>query len=760
MMKKINIFLLIIVSILTLFSINTSVIASSSYYASISNSLTGEELKLELRDLITSTHTKITSYTDCKTSSTVEKTDGDPNNSGNIILFWSGLSIESTWDNGTSWNREHVWPQSKGWFSTSNAGSDLHHIRPTDPTVNGTHSSLPYGEIDGKYASTSSTNGSVKTECEYNSSYFEPGDNRKGDVARIIFYLVTRYQESDVYFDGDTSNKEITDVVQSVDMLLRWNELDPVDDLEKNRNEEVYTIQGNRNPFIDNSNYVNLIWGDGTLSGGSESGGTGSDDNQTENDNQTGNENTSSNSNTYRLVKDITELEINSEIIIAANSYDYALSTTQNSNNRGQTAINKNSELLESNEEVQKLSLVNGTVSGTFGLFTGSGYLSSASSSSNYLHTTSTLNDNSSWKIEISSNGIASIIAQGTYSRNILKYNSGSSIFACYGANNTQKDVGIYILDYDKYSEIEAQKTKTSLLVNYCYTKEGYENKYSYQFTSKAFNSSDQQVNLNGINWTLVNDGNYYGYDATKGQQIGSGNNPAKSCTFTSDELNDVKSIVINVSGASSTNAKLTITVGGVQIGSSISLTSTATTYTFNSEEPLNGVVQISYSQTSSKALYIKSIDIECSTIKETYNITSAAIRFGTCITKEMYDLFGGSESVWGVEYYKGEVSDWTSISAKSIVCTPARVAYSGSNVIDENGEYYQFALVVNGMTLDNIDTYISARVYVIVDGVTYYMLPTTYSLREVANSYLTMSDVTSFQEHLGVLEYLKNYSE
>ena len=107
-MKKINILLIIFISMFTLFNINTYIVASSNYYASISTSLKGEELKLELRDLITSTHTKITSYNDCKDASLVDDTDADPNTEGNIILFWSGLSIPATWDGGTSWNREHV----------------------------------------------------------------------------------------------------------------------------------------------------------------------------------------------------------------------------------------------------------------------------------------------------------------------------------------------------------------------------------------------------------------------------------------------------------------------------------------------------------------------------------------------------------------------------------------------------------------------------------------------------------------------------
>ena len=84
--------------------------------------------------------------------------------------------------------------------------------------------------------------------------YFEPLDNVKGDVARIIFYLMVRYEEADNY--------TFSTIAQSKEMLLRWNEQDPVDAFEKYRNEQGYIIQGNRNPFIDHPECADLIWGD------------------------------------------------------------------------------------------------------------------------------------------------------------------------------------------------------------------------------------------------------------------------------------------------------------------------------------------------------------------------------------------------------------------------------------------------------------------------------------------------------------------
>lgn len=141
-------------------------------------------------------------------------------------------------------------------------------------------------------------------------------------------------------------------------------------------------------------------------------------------------------------------------------------------------------------------------------------------------------------------------------------------------------------------------------------TAEGEATTYSYTFTSKQF-SANGTLELDGLNWTLAGNGNYWGYDATKGQQFGSGNNPYKNLTLsTSDFTSEVNKIVLETSGASSVSATCTITVGGTQIGEAIKISSTSTEYTFEATTALKGDIVISYSQTSSKAIYIKSIAI------------------------------------------------------------------------------------------------------------------------------------------------------
>ena len=219
----------------------------SSYYDR-AEGLTGTALKDKLR-IIVNEKTDDTTYDELRQY--LQYTDVDPKNSNNIILFYGHVSIKGAWDGGTTWNREHVWPQSLGWFKTSGAGSDIHHIRPESNSVNSSRGNLKMGEVNGG-SPTKYSNGVI---AGYRAGdYFEPNDCSKGDVARIFFYMMIRYSQTD-------SSYPITRTAQSLQMLLEWHELDPVDDLERVRNERAYGYQGNRNPFIDYPEFADLIWG-------------------------------------------------------------------------------------------------------------------------------------------------------------------------------------------------------------------------------------------------------------------------------------------------------------------------------------------------------------------------------------------------------------------------------------------------------------------------------------------------------------------
>ena len=160
---------------------------------------------------------------------------------------------------------------------------------------------------------------------------------------------------------------------------------------------------------------------------------------------------------------------------------------------------------------------------------------------------------------------------------------------------------------------------------------------YSYTFTAKQFTAYDSPVTLNGISWTAsATGGDYFGYDATKGQQFGKGADPCSALTLSTSGISGtITEIKINTSGASSIAATLNVTVGGNSFGDSKSLTATATEYTFSGSA--SGTIAFNYTQTSSKAIYIKSITVTYSTGGSTTpSITANDVNIA-------YDATGGS---------------------------------------------------------------------------------------------------------------------
>ena len=147
---------------------------------------------------------------------------------------------------------------------------------------------------------------------------------------------------------------------------------------------------------------------------------------------------------TWILVTDASSLKAGDEIIIASKDENYALSKTQNSNNRGQVEITKTDNTITATTEAQVLTLQAGKTEGTLALYTGAGYLHAASSSVNHLKTETELSDNSSWTIAVEADGTATLTAQGTYTRNTLCYNKSNKLFACYASTNLQQPIVIY----------------------------------------------------------------------------------------------------------------------------------------------------------------------------------------------------------------------------------------------------------------------------------------------------------------------------
>ena len=229
---------------------------TSSYDATQNNPLYDA-----LNELMSTTQTNYYSYKSLSTDFAYTDSVAGAE-SGEMSDIWGGRL--DTW-NGSYFNREHVWPKSRASFKQINGGADRHHLRPASAYINqNVHYHHPYGNT---------TNGTAYYDEQGNpggwldGTYYEPNDNVKGDVARILLYVYVRWQQPNLYsdvvsdnlpeFDKDDNENTGTKVIQSLDVLLQWCEDDPVDTWEMGRNDAAEKIQGNRNVFID---YPELAW--------------------------------------------------------------------------------------------------------------------------------------------------------------------------------------------------------------------------------------------------------------------------------------------------------------------------------------------------------------------------------------------------------------------------------------------------------------------------------------------------------------------
>ena len=209
----------------------------STYYSS-AEGLEGAALVTELHAIINQ-GVRLKTYGDARYL--LDDTDADPNKPGNVLLIYLGTSVSGTWDNGATWNREHVWPQSLLGVSasngTANAASDLHNLKPSNP-------------------STNSSRGNKCFDDTVSSMTYVPREEVRGDIARILFYMDIMYSHLTLV-DYATSSTLRMGILST---LLQWHIDDPVDEFEETRNESIYEFQHNRNPFIDYPHFVDLIW--------------------------------------------------------------------------------------------------------------------------------------------------------------------------------------------------------------------------------------------------------------------------------------------------------------------------------------------------------------------------------------------------------------------------------------------------------------------------------------------------------------------
>lgn len=234
-----------------------------NYYASINLNLTGESLKIELSQLISETQYASLDYTPGVWNA-IKQTDLDPENSSRVLLLYGfndndGLfqtdrtrNVNATCSSSNCigfWNREHVFPRSLGNpnLGYEGPGSDVHHLRATDFQMNSLRGNKRFTNNNGN--------------AQAIGSFFYPGDEWKGDVARMIMYMYLRYGFQCLPNNVGSGFSNMSPLNDMPNIFLQWNAEDPVQPHEINRNNVLEILQGNRNPFIDNPYLATLIWG-------------------------------------------------------------------------------------------------------------------------------------------------------------------------------------------------------------------------------------------------------------------------------------------------------------------------------------------------------------------------------------------------------------------------------------------------------------------------------------------------------------------
>lgn len=420
--------------------------AQSSYYSAIDGVRGGAQLKDALYNLIK--NHSIIDYGSGENSTwwAFYVTDALPGTQKRVADMYSstkryfgerGASVKDM-------HIEHSVPKSWWGGDTNDAYYDLHHLNPSDATANMRKSNHPLGKLlSVTWTNSVSSIGEALVDGSPQTA-FEPADEYKGDFARTYMYMFTCYQNLNWEYTYMNYAKSSYPTLKkwAVELLLEWHTKDPVSEKEILRNNAVYSIQNNRNPFVDYPNLAYYVWGDSVdyIYNVKELPDAGND-----------NDDAVATGGSYVLVNSVSDLEIGSTIIIANGGN--AISTTQKTNNRAVAAVTVSGKYITGTaDNVQTILLEKGYADGTFAFNVGNGYLCASSSTLNQLTTSSVLDANSSWRIAFAADGAATIVAQGENTRNSLRYNSASKLFSCYASG--QQPVYIYV-EYSDTTGVE-----------------------------------------------------------------------------------------------------------------------------------------------------------------------------------------------------------------------------------------------------------------------------------------------------------------
>lgn len=747
----------------------------TGYYSSIDTAVSEEEFRENLHDVISNNYT---AFTYDQAWEIDYYADADPYNEGHIKCLYTDQVVDNlshTSSGGRKyWNREHTWPKTHG-FNDSKCSpySDCHHLRAAESAINIAKSNNDFGEID--------------TDSEYKESYgnkyaggvFEPKDEVKGDVARMLLYMMIRYGEYDdtlmsykekvdgvdvtktekvnlSLVDGisTTSNSNGNGSLANLSTILKWHYQDPVSTREIYQNNVVYMFQKNRNPFIDHPEYVEYAFA------GSKGYENPTPSDRVEPDTQIRTEEYAIESLGFEIddgfttsdyytkknyeTKNLTWTGYNAvpatlDAICDAQSLRYSIKA--NSLQSAQFFMTKDVYNLSRITFKAKASIENLPLKVMYSIDSGvtwntgkTFYISTADGSYEYV---------------LSANGGYDKARIGF----VVDSSSDSSI------SLIMDDLNVYRFKTDAGIEFTRENTKSSLRFNYdseVVTIDGYQYKLA---TSASEITQGKEIVITPLDM----DGYPYALGAVAiTSSGGEGNNHTQTpITVKDNKITDLGSANILTVGAGAVLGTISLKDSGgkylgngttssnylkryasMSEGTSFTLSIDATTHAASLVIAKESVTKntVRYNATSglfscySKgqsdiAIYVK---ISSSYEKTNYSYSNMKLRFGAILDKDLYEyiLDADANASFGLIISKdGENYD-------SYICTPSMVSINnGVATFDENGIYAHWAFVIP-IKIEDYASLVYAKAFVTIHGENYYMSEACYSVKTLAEYY------------------------
>ena len=765
----------------------------TGYYSSIDTTVSEAEFREDLHDVISNNYT---AFTYDQAWEIDYYADADPYEEGHVKCLYTDQAVDNlshTSSGGRKyWNREHTWPKTHG-FNDSKCSpySDCHHLRAAESAINIAKSNNDFGEID--------------TASEYKESYgnkyaggvFEPKDEVKGDVARMLLYMMIRYGEYDdtlmsykekvdgvdvtktekvnlSLVDGvsTTSNSNGNGTLANLSTILKWHYQDPVSDREIYQNNVVYMFQKNRNPFIDHPEYVEYAFADS----GEYVNPTPSD--PVEPDTQLRTEE-------YAIESLGFEIE---EGFTAADYYTKQKYETKNLTWTGYNAVPATADAIRDAQSLRYSIKANSLQKAQFFMtkdvynlsritFTAKASMENLPLKVMYsIDSGVTWNTGETFYIPTAESSYEYVLsANGGYDKARIGFVVDSTSESTISL--IMDNLNVYRFKTDAGTEFTRENTKSSLRFNYdseVVTIDGYQ----YQLATSASEiTTGKEIVITPLD--IVSHPYALGAVATTSSGGEGSNHTQTPITVKDNKITALGAANILTVGAGSVAGTISLKdSGGKYLGNgtatgnnlkryasmsestSFNLSIDATTHAASLVIVKESVTKntVRYNSTSGVfscyssgqkdiAIYVKT----SSSYEQTnYSYSNMKIRFGAFLDKDLYEyiLDTDANASFGVILSKD------GINYDSYICTPAMVTIlDGVVTQDENGSYAQWATVIPTEE-ENYASLVYAQAFVIINGETYYMSETCYSVKTLAEYYIDhLSELGLTEEQNAVLQ-------